>query len=67
MNEKSKRFIEDLFKNYHSNPWQIPLNLKERKGRKDCLKRIIADYIAGMTDRFVLDEYKKLFSPYERV
>ena len=27
----------------------------------------ITDYIAGMTDRFALQEYKKLFDPEERV
>jgi dGTPase len=30
-------------------------------------ERTICDYIAGMTDRFALDEYKRLFEPYERV
>jgi dGTPase len=29
--------------------------------------RVIADYIAGMTDRFALEEYKKLFDPLEKV
>jgi dGTPase len=28
---------------------------------------IVCDYIAGMTDRYALDEYKKFFEPYERV
>ena len=28
--------------------------------------RIIADYIAGMTDRYALSEWEKLFSPYQR-
>jgi dGTPase len=31
------------------------------------LHRAVCDYIAGMTDRFALDEYKRLFEPYERV
>ncbi len=30
-------------------------------------ERVICDYIAGMTDRFALDEFKRLFEPYERV
>jgi dGTP triphosphohydrolase len=30
-------------------------------------RRAVADYIAGMTDRYALEEYKKLFDPYERV
>jgi dGTPase len=29
--------------------------------------RVVADYIAGMTDRFALDEHRKLFDPDERV
>ncbi len=36
-----------------------------RAARREA--RVVADYIAGMTDRFALDEYKKLFDPYERV
>ena len=27
--------------------------------------RLVADYIAGMTDRFALDEHKRLFDLYE--
>jgi len=67
MTEKSKRFIGQLFNNYCKNPWQIPEDFWKTKREKDSLKRIIADYIAGMTDRFALEEYKKLFDPYERV
>ena len=33
----------------------------------EALARVVADYIAGMTDRFALDEYRKLFDPDERV
>jgi dGTPase len=31
------------------------------------LERAICDYIAGMTDRYALDEHRRLFDPYERV
>jgi len=27
---------------------------------------VICDYIAGMTDRYAQDEYKRLFSPFEK-
>ncbi|MDV2502612.1 MAG: deoxyguanosinetriphosphate triphosphohydrolase [bacterium] len=37
---------------------------RENEGR---IKRAICDYIAGMTDRFAIDEHKKLFDPHERV
>jgi dGTPase len=47
-------------------PRQIPEHVLTR-GRDESLPRVIADYIAGMTDRFALDEYRKLFDPDERV
>ena len=40
----------------------------KRQQLKDENKmQLICDYIAGMTDRFALQEYKKLFDPFERV
>lgn len=38
-----------------------------RVEKEDPIERIVCDYIAGMTDRFALDEYKKLFDPHEKV
>jgi|DewCreStandDraft_4_1066084.scaffolds.fasta_scaffold09775_2 dGTPase len=44
----------------------LPPEIYKRIG-KNSLKRVICDYIASMTDRYILDEYKKLFDPYEKV
>ncbi len=68
MTEKAGRVLEQLFNAYMSEPRQMPshvLMLHERDG--EPIARVVADYIAGMTDRFALDEYKKLFDPDERV
>jgi dGTPase len=68
MTEKAARVLEQLFNAYMREPRQMPahvLMLHERDG--DPMPRVVADYIAGMTDRFALDEYKKLFDPDERV
>ncbi len=68
MTEKAGRVLERLFGAYMSEPRQMPehvLSLHEREG--ESIARVVADYIAGMTDRFALDEYKKLFDPDERV
>ena len=35
--------------------------------KKEDKHQVVCDYIAGMTDRYALDEYKKFFEPYERV
>jgi dGTPase len=68
MTEKAGRVLEQLFNAYMSEPRQMPnhvLMLHEQGG--ETIARVVADYIAGMTDRFALDEYKKLFDPDERV
>ncbi|MDD2653666.1 MAG: deoxyguanosinetriphosphate triphosphohydrolase [Candidatus Omnitrophica bacterium] len=69
MTSKAKRFIHELFKIYSENPRQLPEVVFTRMHKKsdDEKKQIICDYIASMTDRAVLDEYKKLFEPYEKV
>ena len=66
MAQKAKRFIRELFQEYVRNPAQLPPAYQERL-KEDGPRRVACDYIAGMTDRFALDEYKKLFDPYERV
>ena len=37
------------------------------RSRAKSKPRVVADYIAGMTDRFALDEHSKLFDPNVRV
>jgi len=66
MSYKAKRFIAGLFKVYLEKPEQLPPS-DQKKINKAGNYRAICDYIAGMTDRYALDEYKKLFDPYERV
>ncbi|MDD5195631.1 MAG: deoxyguanosinetriphosphate triphosphohydrolase [Candidatus Omnitrophica bacterium] len=63
MTDKAKRFIRALFQIYFDNPELLPPNVM--KGSN--IKRNICDYIAGMTDRYALEEYKRLFDPYEKV
>ena len=66
MSDKAVRFIKRLFEIYLSRPQQLPPTSQKRM-KKEMPQRTICDYIAGMTDRYALDEYKKLFEPYERV
>ncbi len=66
MEDKAGRFIKELFNAYISKVELLPPNVqKDLKIEKK--ERLICDYIAGMTDRFAIEEYKKLFDPYERV
>ncbi|MBU0633822.1 MAG: deoxyguanosinetriphosphate triphosphohydrolase [Candidatus Omnitrophica bacterium] len=68
MSSKAQRFIREIFDVYLENPEQLPdFTGRGRDYDSGPLERIICDYIAGMTDRYALDEYKRLFHPWERV
>lgn len=66
MSNKASRFITSLFNVYLDKSEQLPPTTQGRLKHEDQY-RVICDYIAGMTDRYALDEYKKFFEPYERV
>jgi dGTPase len=66
MSDKARRFIRALFQVYLSRPEQLPPGSQERL-KKEGAHRVICDYIAGMTDRYAQDEYRKFFEPYEKV
>ncbi len=67
MSDKAKRFIAELFHLYLEKPEQLPHSTRVRISQKEDPYRVVCDYIAGMTDRYCLEEYKKLFDPFERV
>ena len=66
MSTKAKRFIRELFCEYLKRPAQMPSEI-QRRIPQEGVRQVVCDYIAGMTDRYALDEYKKLFNPYEKV
>jgi len=66
MAEKAQRLITALFEAYLRKPAQLPEGTSRRlKGEE--IYRVVCDYIAGMTDRYAMEEYRKLFDPSERV
>jgi dGTPase len=68
MTQKADRIMSALFEVYMQEPKQLPPHVTRRAAEeRETVPRVIADYIAGMTDRFALQEYKKLFDPEERV
>ena len=68
MTEKAGRVLARLFETYLAEPGQMPEHiLKRAEQDHEAIARVVADYVAGMTDRFALDEYRKLFDPDERV
>src|SRR5581483_1617367 len=66
MSEKAKRFIAELYRSYTANPATLPPHF-QAWAKEGGAPRAVADYIAGMTDRYCQDEYRKLFYPFENV
>ena len=64
MTSKAKRIVSDLYKIYSEEPDCLPYEWRNSYNNSLDIfskNRIIADYIAGMTDRFAINEHKKLF------
>lgn len=61
-NLRAVRLLEDLFCHYLKHPDQVGEQAKKRM-RKVGRDRAICDYLAGMTDRYVMQEHEKIFGP----
>jgi dGTPase len=65
MQVKAERILMELFEAYRKESEMLPQTVQavvEERG----LERAICDYIAGMTDRYAIEEYRKLFDPGTR-
>ena len=59
---KAERIISDIFRSYQNEPEVLPDHVQAWIDERG-LERTICDYIAGMTDRFALQEHNKMFDP----
>jgi dGTPase len=59
MSRKSKRVVVDLFQAFFEEPYLLPPQFQAR--HRDDGPRAIADYVAGMTDRFAIREHRRLY------
>jgi dGTPase len=72
MASKARRVVRELFRLFLAEPdclpceWAMPPALPPGAGEAERA-RLVADYLAGMTDRFALDEHRRLFDPYAPV
>jgi len=64
MRSQARRILSEMFELFMEQPdvlpseWTLRLEDRDEAGRA----RVICDYIAGMTDRFAIEEHRKLFS-----
>ena len=68
MTSKARRVVKDLFNLLHAEPGCLPPDWRRQTDGAGTPKtaRVVADYIAGMTDRFALDEHRRLFDMQEK-
>ncbi|MBV9521703.1 MAG: deoxyguanosinetriphosphate triphosphohydrolase [Alphaproteobacteria bacterium] len=66
MASKARRIVQDLFGLFLAEPECLPTEWRAGAGEPGsaATARIVADYIAGMTDRFALDEHARLFDTH---
>ena len=72
MSSKARRVVGDLFQRVLAEPECLPSEWRAAAGQsagngREEIARVVADYLAGMTDRFALDEHRRLFDTYSAV
>lgn len=65
MQTRAKHFIQGLFGSYCKEPRQLP-EVYRAKLAEESTHRVVADYIASLTDRSALREFQQLFDPITR-
>jgi dGTPase len=64
MEQKARRIVRGLFEMFAGEPRLLPRLTQERLADAGT-PRVVCDYICGMTDRYALDLYSRLFETYE--
>jgi dGTPase len=59
---KASRIVRELFDAFMADPVLLPPDYQVRDGDQAKQARKIADYIAGMTDRYAIREHKRIYS-----
>jgi dGTPase len=64
--QKSKRALQMLFQLLHGGTQMLPDEWRRRAGESGTpgAAEVVCDYIAGMTDRFALEEHRRLTDPH---
>jgi dGTPase len=65
MAQRAERFISEIFRSYVKEPRQLPTEY-QAKLQTMATGRVVVDYIASMTDRGAMLEYRRLFDPLMR-
>ena len=59
--ERAHKVIARLYAAYHQQPGLLPEGWRELPSEEPALSRHIADFIAGMTDRYAMERYRQIY------
>jgi dGTPase len=64
MMAQAERVVTELFERFTADPGLLPTRFRQAAGQPGSveLARLVCDYIAGMTDRYALEEHRRLFT-----
>ena len=61
----AEAIVRDLFARYMAEPGadaaRLARSRRRRRAAKPAARRVVADFVAGMTDRFAINEHRRLF------
>ncbi|MEG6521269.1 deoxyguanosinetriphosphate triphosphohydrolase [Desulfotomaculum sp. 1211_IL3151] len=60
--DKARYLVRALYLYYIENYHHLPIDMRQRIEHEE-ISRVVVDYIAGMTDRYAVAQYKKIFIP----
>lgn len=62
MRVKASRMVRELYQAFTADPALLPPDYRTERGDASAQARRIADYIAGMTDRYAIAEHRRIYS-----
>ena len=69
MTRKAEKIVSDLFTAFMDDPRLLPTQYRDKAPTTSesaaARARVVADYIAGMTDRYAIREHRRLYDPLE--
>lgn len=70
MVHKGSRILQEMFHLFLEEPKLLPLQTQRRWQEAETeleKRRVLCDYLSGMTDKYAMETYKKLLDPFEKV
>jgi len=64
--KQAEQVIADMFAFFIKSPRDLPASYQE-KTRREPLHRVVCDYVAGMTDTYILEQHRRFFPAKKRI